>query len=130
MKATLITLACAFIISGCSGSEPSDLTREIERYPDVIGVKVTETGENVYNFDVTISSAYDTPERYADAWRVKGEDGTVYGVRELLHDHATEQPFTRSLNDVAIPEGTARVIVEGRDLVHGWGGETMAVELP
>jgi hypothetical protein len=130
MRAVLMALICAIILSGCSDGEPSDTGSEIQRYPDVIGVEVTETAENVYSFDVTMSSPYDTPQRYADAWRVRGEDGTVYGIRELLHDHASEQPFTRSLSDVAIPEGTATVIVEGRDQEHGWGGETAFVELP
>lgn len=130
MKSIFIALICAAILSACSGNGPSDTTSEIQRYPDVVGVEVTETAENVYSFDVTISSPYDTSERYADAWRVKGEDGTVYGVRELTHDHASEQPFTRSLDDVEIPEGTATVIVEGSDLEYGWGGQTVAVELP
>lgn len=130
MRATLIIPICAVILSACTGNDPSDTTSEIQRYPNVIGVEVTETSEDSYDLDVTISSPYDTPDRYADAWRVKGEDGTVYGVRELLHDHASEQPFTRSLRDVAIPEGIENVIIEGRDLQFGWGGETMAVELP
>ncbi len=130
MRVTLIALVSAATLTTCGGSDPSETSSDIQRFPDVVSVEVTETAQNVYRFDVTISSPYDTPERYADAWRVKGKDGTVYGVRELLHDHQAEQPFTRSLSDVAIPEGTATVIVEGRDLEHGWGGETAAVELP
>lgn len=130
MRPTLVFLTCAAILFSCSGDDQSDTKAAVKRYPDVIEVEVTETSLNVYSFDVTISSPYDSPERYADAWRVKGEDGTVFGVRELLHDHASEQPFTRSLNDVVIPAGIARVIIEGRDLEHGWGGETKTVELP
>lgn len=130
MRASLIALTCVAIASACAGNEPPDTTSELQRYPDVVEVEVSETSENVYKFDVTISSPYDTPERYADAWRVKGEDGAVFGVRELLHDHASEQPFTRSLSDVSIPEGTAKVIIEGRDLQHGWGGETVTIDLP
>lgn len=130
MRSTFIALACVATFSACSANDSSDTTGEIQRYPDVVGVEVMETADNVYTFEVTISSPYDTSERHADAWRVKGEDGTVYAIRELAHDHASEQPFTRSLNDVAIPEGTATVIVEGRDLEYGWGGQTVAVELP
>lgn len=130
MRATLTTLACAILLSGCSVDEPSDTTSEIRRFPDVIGVEVTETAENVFTFAVTISSPYDTPERYADAWRIKGADGTVYGIRELTHDHASEQPFTRSLTGVEIPEEAETVTIEGRDLDHGWGGETVSIDLP
>lgn len=67
----------------------------------------------------TISPPYDSPDRYADAFRVLAPDGTVLGVRELLHDHANEQPFTRSLDDVEIPDDVDRVTVEGRDLGRG-----------
>ena len=117
-------------MAACSGGSTATTTGGAQRFPDVIDVDVKETFANVYRFDVTTSSPYDTPERYADAWRVRGEDGKVYGVRELLHDHAAEQPFTRSLSDVSIAPGTAKVVVEGRDLEHGWGGESVTVELP
>ncbi len=79
---------------------------------------------------MTVSSPYDTAQRYADAFRVRAEDGTVYGVRELTHEHASEQPFTRSLSGVQVPAGVTNVVVEGRDQANGWGGGTQAVELP
>lgn len=100
-----------------------------QEFPDVIDVEVSSKEPGVFAFDVTISSPYDSPDRYADAWRVTGADGTVYGIRELLHDHASEQPFTRSLGGVEIPENVDEVVVEARDLVNGWGGETMRVPL-
>lgn len=98
-------------------------------YPDVVDVSVNG-GDGEYGFDVTLSSPYDTPDRYADAWRVVGEDGVVYGVKELTHDHASEQPFTRSLRGVEIPDTVNSVVVEGRDQVYGWGGATVSVTLP
>ena len=98
-------------------------------FPDVVDATVERDGDT-FRFDVTISSPYDTPERYADAWRVVGPDGTVLGVRELLHDHQDEQPFTRSLSGVEIPAGVDTVTIEGRDQVNGWGGATLEVELP
>lgn len=98
-------------------------------YPEVVDVSVSGDG-SVYDFDVTMSSPYDSPERYADAWRVIGDDGRVYGVRELLHDHANEQPFTRSLGGVEIPATVASVTIQGRDQVYGWGGDVVEVSLP
>ena len=50
-------------------------------------------------------------------------------MRELTHDHAAEQPFTRSLTDVVIPPDVTEVTVEGRDLVNGWGGGTSTVTI-
>lgn len=98
-------------------------------YPDVVDVEVRRGSES-YHFDVTISAPYDSAERYADAFRVVGDDGRVYAVRELLHDHANEQPFTRSVGPVGIPETVEKVTIEGRDLVYGWGGGTVEVTLP
>ncbi len=111
-----------------SGASPSS-AQSGQRFPDVVDVAVTgEAG--TYNFAVTISSPYDSPERYADGWRVTGPDGTVYGVHQLLHSHEGEQPFTRSQTGVTIPEGVAEVIVQARDTANGYGGKTATVSLP
>ncbi len=74
-----------------------------------------------WQFDVTVRHADEGWEHYADMWRVRGADGTVYGVRELFHPHVGEQPFTRSLSGVAIPDDVGQVTIEAHDLVHGWG---------
>ena len=100
-----------------------------DEFPDILAAQATPDGENSWRFDVTVSSPYDTPQRYADAWRVVGVDGTEYGIRELTHDHANEQPFTRSQSGIEIPANVSTVIVEGRDLANGWGGGTLEVQL-
>lgn len=102
---------------------------QLQLYPDVIDVEIS--GEDgVFGLDVTISSPYDSADRYADAWRVVGDDGVVYGVRELTHDHGNEQPFTRSMDGVEIPETVSTIVVEGRDQVYGWGGTAITLTLP
>ena len=120
--------------SSASPSAPSSSasTREggaQETFPDVQDAVVEASGSG-FDVDATISSPYDSPERYADAFRVRGQDGTVYGVRELTHDHADEQPFTRTLNGADIPDDVDEVVVEGRDQVSGWGGATVTVPVP
>ncbi|WP_208858062.1 hypothetical protein [Halomonas aestuarii] len=125
MRTFKVSLAAlALLLTG------SVLAADIQRFPDVIGVEVDRAGENRFHFDATLSSPYDSPSRYADAFRVLGPDGEEYGVRELLHDHANEQPFTRRLSSVAIPAGVERVTVQGRDQEHGYGGRTLTVALP
>lgn len=103
---------------------------DAQRFPDVVAVEVARAGEHRFHFDATLSSPYDSPTRYADAFRVLGPDGEEYGVRELLHHHANEQPFTRRLAGVEIPADVVRVTVQGRDQAHGYGGETQTVALP
>jgi hypothetical protein len=101
-----------------------------QKHPDVVDVKVQARANNRFDFDVTLSSLYDTPQRYADAFRVTGPKGEAYGERVLLHDHQTEQPFTRDLYGVQIPAGVRLVTVQGRDQKYGYGGKTMQVALP
>lgn len=94
----------------------------------VTAAKATKTNSG-WRFDVTVRHADTGWDHYADAWRVKGPDGTVYGTRTLYHPHVDEQPFTRSLSGVAIPSGVSQVVVESRDSVHGWGAATATVNL-
>jgi hypothetical protein len=103
---------------------------ELSLYPDVIGAEVVAEGLDTFRFAVTVSSPYDSPQRYADAFRVVGDDGRVYGIQELTHDHATEQPFTRMLSRVQIPAYVSTVTIEGRDQTYGWGGQTLVIDLP
>ena len=133
-------VAATTVIAGCSADEadwaevtssvpaPATVVPDEQRYPDIVDATVSPT-DGGWRFDVTVSSPYDTPERYADAWRIVGPDGTVYGIRELTHDHAAEQPFTRSLDGVSIPDDVTSVTIEGRDQRYGWGGATVDVVL-
>lgn len=111
--------------SSDSGAVPDDL----QKYPDVIDASAVREGPT-WTVSATLSSPYDTPERYADAWRVVGPDGTVYGERILTHDHAAEQPFTRSESGIEIPEDVDTVTIEGRDQQFGYGGDTFELSLP
>ncbi len=91
---------------------------------------MTNSGAGVYSFAVSVRHGDTGWEHYADAWDVLGPDGTVLGTRELAHPHENEQPFTRSLSGVAIPQGTNKVRIRARDKVHGHGGLVMEVVLP
>ncbi len=110
------------------GELDDDAETDVQRWPDVIDATARFDGA-AWTISATLSSPYDTPERYADSWRVIGPDGTVYGERFLLHDHQNEQPFTRSQSGIEIPDGVEVVTIEGRDQVYGWGGDTFEVQL-
>lgn len=101
-----------------------------DRHPDVTAVEARVRAPGVYDFEVTVSSPYDTPLRYANAFRVTTKNGRVLGERILLHDHADEQPFTRGLYGVAIPEAVREVVVEARDRLYGYGGGRVELVLP
>lgn len=97
---------------------------------DVVGVKVTEEAGGTYRFDVTVRHDDTGWDHYADRWDVVGPDGTVYGERVLLHPHVNEQPFTRSLGGVSVPDSVAEVVVRAHDSVDGLGGKEMTAKLP
>jgi hypothetical protein len=95
---------------------------------DTIKASAVKSG-GTWRFDVTVRHGDTGWDHYADAWRIVGPDGTVYGTRTLYHPHVNEQPFTRSLSGVKIPGNVSTVTVESRDSVHGWGGATVTVTL-
>ena len=106
-----------------------DDTASAQKFPDVIDATAVLNG-TTWTVSATLSSPYDTPDRYADAWRVIGPDGTVFGERILTHDHASEQPFTRSESGIEIPDDVGTVLIEGRDQKFGYGGDTFDLTLP
>lgn len=127
-KAGRILLTCVVLVTGFAATPAAD--DKVRKFLDVVGAKVRASGDNEFDFDVTISSPYDTPQRYADAFRVMNADGKVYGERKLLHDHAGEQPFTRDLYGVTIPLDVKFVVIQARDQKYGYGGKTLKVSLP
>lgn len=132
-------LTAVLLLSGCSeagsgAANPAGAgqtsTSQEQRFPELLDVEASETGDGTFDFSVTISSPYDSPARYADGWRVLGENGEVYGEMTLGHDHASEQPFTRTQTGVEIPADVKTVLVEGHDTDNGYGGNRLTVDLP
>ena len=130
MKRYVSAVVVAVTIATVGITSAQTKSSEGQKYPDVVDVKVKARGENRFDFDVTLSSPYDTPQRYADAIRVMSVAGMLYAERVLLHDHADEQPFTRDLQGVSIPARVRAVAVQGRDQKFGYGGRIVQVALP
>jgi hypothetical protein len=122
-----LAILCAALAGACGDNVGPE--SEQVRFPDVIDATATLTGDGSWTVAATLSSPYETADRYADAWRILGSDGEVLGVRELLHDHSTEQPFTRTLTGVEIGDQVESVVIEGRDQLSGWGGATFVLAL-
>ncbi len=95
---------------------------------DVVEVKVRCPSSCTFN--VTVQHADTGWEHYANQWDVLAPDGKVLGTRVLYHPHVKEQPFTRSLSNVRVPQDIDHVIIRASDSKHGWGGVEQKVELP
>lgn len=83
----------------------------------------------LWRFDVTISHADTGWEHFADAWRILDADNNQIAIRELIHPHVDEQPLTRSLSGVTLPDGLTEVGLQVRDTVAGWSPDIMRVQL-
>lgn len=97
--------------------------------PEIVAATAWPSGAG-WTFDVTLRHPDTGWDHYADAWAVHAPDGTLLGLRVLLHPHETEQPFTRSLSGIAIPDGLAEVEIRARCLVDGWSAAGFRLGLP
>lgn len=118
--------------AGATSSVSADLEPDTADadHPDVLAAVLSSDSGGGWSLEVTLSSQYDSPERYADGWRVLDPDGEVLGEHTLTHDHADEQPVTRTQTGLEIPDGIDVVTVEGKDTENGYGGATLEVEVP
>ena len=97
---------------------------------DVVGAEAAQESDGSWRFRVTVRHDDEGWDHYADRWQVETPEGRVLGTRVLLHPHENEQPFTRALGGVIIPEDVDEVVIRAHDSVHGDGGATMTVKLP
>lgn len=98
--------------------------------PPVIENATGQRNGNLWRFDVTLSHPDTGWEHYADGWRVLDIEGNELGTRVLAHPHEAEQPFTRALTGIALPDGTTRVQIQPRCNVDGWNDKTRILALP
>lgn len=103
---------------------------------DVLFVRANHDDDGSWTFSVTVAHPDTGWDDYADGWDVVLEDGTVVKpdedsqfTRLLLHPHENEQPFTRSQGGIEIPQGITQVAVRAHDIVDGYGGKEIIVDL-
>jgi hypothetical protein len=99
-------------------------------------VRAIQADDGTWTFQVTVKHPDTGWDDYADGWDVVTAGGTVLKpdldavfTRLLLHPHANEQPFTRSQNGIEIPAGVTQVHVRAHDLIDGYGGREVIVDL-
>lgn len=132
-----VALVAVLVMSSCTspGAEEqvtstSAVTSSIAAgCADVVAATIDSSGDT-YNVSATLLSADTGWDKYADAWEVRALDGTVLGTRILAHPHVDEQPFTRTLGGVEIPDGMKEVEIVARDSVAGFCGVTVIVTVP
>lgn len=118
------TLLSAFILSLAALTQPFEVKAG---EADVVQVALTRSGDGTYQASVTVKHADEGWDHYANAWEVVAPDGTVLATRVLAHPHVNEQPFTRSLSGITIPEDIKEVRFRAKDSVHGYGGKEIVL---
>jgi hypothetical protein len=93
--------------------------------PVVADVQITRDDMG-WQFSVTVRHDDTGWDHYADRWEILAEDGTLLATRALPHPHVDEQPLTRSLRQVMLPDGTRRVYIRA----HCSSGDLSAVLTP
>ncbi|MEL7524411.1 MAG: hypothetical protein AAFN16_01500 [Pseudomonadota bacterium] len=96
---------------------------------EIVDATARQSG-TTWTFSVTLRHGDTGWDHYADQWQVFTPDGKLLGERVLLHPHVEEQPFTRSLSGVAVPDDVAEVIIRARDSVHGVAEQEFRLSLP
>jgi hypothetical protein len=101
----------------------------VAREVKILAVEFQNSKSNIWFVQVTLQHEDSGWDHYADKWRIVDKDGKVLGERILLHPHVEEQPFTRSLDNVMIPESITTVFIEAHDKVHGWTAQRCKVDI-
>lgn len=116
--------------------QPSPTPGASKANADVEFVSVQRASDGSWTFRVTVRHPDTGWDDYADGWDVVLPDGSALKpdpqspfTRLLLHPHENEQTFTRSQSGILIPPEVTRVTVRAHDLVDGWGGKTVTVDL-
>lgn len=96
--------------------------------PRIIGATAEKTGMG-WRISVTIEHGDTGWDHYADGWEVLDKAGNRLGLRKLMHPHVDEQPFTRSLASVMVPDGERQVVIRARCSQAGWASEDYILTL-
>ena len=103
---------------------------------DVLYVSARQDTDQTWTFSVTVYHPDLGWDDYADGWDVVLPNGNVVKpdpeasfTRTLLHPHIDEQPVTRSQSEIVLPPDVQWVLVRSHDLVDGFGGREVKVNL-
>ena len=95
----------------------------------VLDIKARQLNDKTWTFAVTLKHNDAGWDHYANKWQIIDAKNKILGTRTLYHPHVHEQPFTRNLSGVKIPEGTKSVRVIAKDTVHGLSHNAAEINL-
>jgi hypothetical protein len=118
----LIALIFLHILFICSA-------RILASEADVIDADVIRGDDGSFTFNVTVQHADEGWNHYADHWLILDKDEQVIAARKLMHPHVKEQPFTRRLSYIEIPDEVTEVTIRAHCSVDNYSGKDMLVKI-
>lgn len=97
---SLLPIVLVFFVGSCSTDKEKMLAEnnailKLQGAARVAKIEVSGN-ENAYTFEATIESPDTGCDQYADWWEIVDLEGNLIYRRILAHSHVSEQPFTRS----------------------------------
>lgn len=125
-----VFLFCLFSVAPLFAQESFTASYDL-KYAQVVGAEARQTADGSWSFTVTVRHNDQGWDHYADLWVVVDPGtGEVLAERVLAHPHEQEQPFTRSLGRVFLPEGLEYVEIRAKCNRHGFKGARLRLDLP
>lgn len=121
LKKKIVMVATLAVLTAFNATYASDVK--------ILAAEFHSSEGSRWSVSVTLKHGDTGWDHYADNWRVVDSEGNVLGDRVLSHPHVDEQPFTRGLGGVEVPEGIMIVYIEAHDKVHGWTPNRLKVDL-
>ena len=129
----LDVIAFALLVTSATGSTGSEIVIDKYsmdlNYAQVTHVEAVQSSDGSWCIMTTVRHNDEGWDHYADAWQLLDEEGNELGMRILAHPHDDEQPFTRQLCGIKIPEQILKIIVRAKCNMHGYGGQPVLVDL-
>ena len=126
---TSILILVSLIVFNLSADEAPEFNPDLD-YAQVKFVSAARSANGTWSFSVTVRHDDEGWNHYADLWVITDpETGDVFGERVLAHPHVNEQPFTRSLSRVVLPEGQRFLEFSAKCTLHGFEGRRIIVDL-
>ena len=96
--------------------------------PEIVDAEARSNGSG-WTVSVTLRHPDTGWDHYADGWEVRTPGGAMLGERPLAHPHENEQPFTRSLSRVAIPDDVSEIVIRARCNHGDWAKDDFTLKL-
>ena len=96
---------------------------------DVIDAEVKRGNDDSFTINVTVQHADEGWNHYADHWLILDKNEQLIAARKLMHPHVKEQPFTRSLSYIQIPDDVTEITIRAHCSIDDYSGKNLTIKL-